>query len=119
MCQAAGLKSQHRARRGGLTGVRCCAQVRRQNEDLAHAREQQKLQKAKVLSDQARQQQEQFFRIIDAQVAAADEEAATERHAAELRRLHKEEARCALPSRPPCCAFLAMRSSGTVDRSTL
>ena len=69
----------------------CLLQVRRQNADLAVAREQQKLQKAKVLSDQARQQQEQFFRIIDAQIAAADEEAATERGAAEMRRLHKDE----------------------------
>ena len=65
--------------------------ARKQNEDLTVAREQQKLQKAKLLSDQAMQQQEQFFRIIDAQVAAAEEDAAAERHAMELRRLHKEE----------------------------
>lgn len=65
--------------------------LRALNADLAQAREKQKLVKTKLLSDQARQQQEEFFRIIDAQIQQQEAEAASHRQAAELRRLHKDE----------------------------
>lgn len=65
--------------------------VRAMNADLAAARERQKEVKTKLLADQARQQQEEFFRIIDAQIAQQETEHAAQRAGAELRRRHKDE----------------------------
>lgn len=65
--------------------------LRALNEDLAQAREKQKQVKTKLLADQARQQQEEFFRIIDAQIQQQEMEAAAQRAGHELRLRHKDE----------------------------
>ena len=61
------------------------------NEDLRVARERQQMLKLKQLGDQAREEQEEFYRVIDAQMQREQEDAAAAAHAAAMRRNHKEE----------------------------
>lgn len=61
------------------------------NDDLAQAREKQKLVKMKQLSDQARMEQEEFFRIIDAQQQKEEEDVQLEMQTMAIRKHHKEE----------------------------
>lgn len=61
------------------------------NDDLARAREQQKLVKMKQLADQARMEQEDFFRIIDAQQQKEQEDVMLAQQQAAIRKMHKEE----------------------------
>jgi hypothetical protein len=67
------------------------ARKRAINEDLARAREHQKMLKMKQLSDQARQDQSEFFRVVDVQMAKEEEEAQQSARLAALRKQHKEE----------------------------
>jgi hypothetical protein len=70
------------------------ASVHRQqaiNTDLSEARERQKLLKMKQLSDQARMEQEEFFRIIDAQQQKEEEDVQQSMQTMAIRRHHKEE----------------------------
>ena len=61
------------------------------NADLAEARERQKLLKMKQLSDQARMEQEEFFRIIDAQQQKEEEDVQQAMQTMAIRKHHKEE----------------------------
>ena len=49
------------------------------NEDLRVARERQQMLKLKQLGDQAREEQEEFYRVIDAQMQREQEDAAPRR----------------------------------------
>ena len=61
------------------------------NEDLRVAREYQKMLKMKQLSDQARQERDEFFRVIDVQMQKEEEDAAQAVQLAAMRKQHKEE----------------------------
>ena len=61
------------------------------NEDLRVAREYQKMLKMKQLSDQARQERDEFFRVIDVQMQKEEEDANQAAQLAAMRRQHKEE----------------------------
>lgn len=61
------------------------------NDDLAQAREKQKMVKMKQLSDQARMEQEEFFRIIDAQQQKEEEDVQLQMQTMAIRKHHKEE----------------------------
>mmetsp|Transcript_36687 Transcript_36687/g.91378 ORF Transcript_36687/g.91378 Transcript_36687/m.91378 type:complete len:514 (-) Transcript_36687:369-1910(-) len=61
------------------------------NADLSEARDRQKLLKMKQLSDQARMEQEEFFRIIDAQQQKEEEDVQHAMQTMEIRKHHKEE----------------------------
>jgi len=65
--------------------------VRAINEDLARAREQQKMVKMKQLADQARLEQEEFFRIIDAQQQKEEEDLLLKAKMVTIRTEHKGE----------------------------
>ena len=67
------------------------ARKRAINEDLRTAREHQKMLKLKQLGDQAREERDEFFRVVDAQLQKEEEDAAAAARFASARRNHKEE----------------------------